>query len=32
MVLAIALVAALHVASLLVLHRFRRWHAAGGVL
>jgi hypothetical protein len=32
MVLAIALVAALHGAGLLVLHRFRRWHAAGGVL
>ncbi len=31
MVLAIALVAALHGAGLLVLHRFRRWRAAGGV-
>jgi hypothetical protein len=32
MVLAIAVVAALHGAGLLVLHRFRRWRAAGGVL
>jgi multisubunit Na+/H+ antiporter MnhB subunit len=31
-VLAIALVAALHGAGLVVLHRFRRWRAAGGVL
>lgn len=31
-VLAIALVAALHGAGLLALHRFRRWHAAGGIL
>ncbi|MGB8435663.1 MAG: hypothetical protein WCE38_15520 [Burkholderiales bacterium] len=31
-VLASALVAALHGAGLLVLHRFRRWRAAGGVL
>jgi len=31
-VLAIALVAALHGAGLVVLQRFRRWRAAGGVL
>lgn len=32
MVLVIALVAALHGAGLFVLHRFRRWRAAGGIL
>lgn len=32
LLLAVALVAALHVAGLVALRRFRRWRAAGGVL